>query len=173
MLGWTGPEIAALLGCSVAAVDSTLQRARASLQRHAPDDRHDWAPRPSSAHEDRLVERYIAAHEGADADLLVELLTDAARFDMPPRATWFEGRDAVAAEFRRGWGQDRTGDWRLVPTRANGQPAAAAYLRVWGDHTFRSFGFVVLGMSQDAISEITVFAAPELFPAFGFASTLP
>ncbi len=92
---------------------------------------------------------------------------------MSPRAVWFEGRDAVVAEFRRGWGRDRTGDWRLVPTRANRQPAAAAYLRAWGDSTYRSFGFVVLGPSDAAISEITVFAYPELFPASGFASTLP
>ena len=120
-----------------------------------------------------MVERYIAAHEAADADRLVHLLADAARFTMPPRAVWFEGRDAVAAEFRRGWGRDRTGDWRLVPTRANRQPAAGAYLRAWGDRTYRSFGFVVLATSGDAISEITVFAYPELFPAFGLAATLP
>lgn len=172
VVGWTGPEIAVLLGCSVAAVDSALQRARASLQRRAPDDRHDWAPKPSTEQEDRLVERYIAAHEDADPDRLVQLLADGARFTMPPRAVWFEGRDAVAAEFRRGWGDDRIGDWRLVPTRANGQPAAAAYLRASADHTYRSFGFVVLGVSRDSISEITIFATPQLFAAFGFGTTL-
>ncbi len=64
-------------------------------------------------------------------------------------------------------------DWRLVPTRANRQPAAAAYLRAWGDSMYRSFGFVVLGVSGVAISEITAFAYPHLFPVSGFASTLP
>jgi RNA polymerase sigma-70 factor (ECF subfamily) len=171
--GWTGPEIAAALDCSVAAVDSALQRARASLQRNTPDDRHDWSAQPSTAQEDRLLGRYIAAHEAADVDALARLLTDTARFTMPPRAVWFEGRDAVVAEFRRGWGRDRAGDWRLVPTRANRQPAAAAYLRAWGDSMYRSFGFVVLGLSGVAISEITVFAYPELFPVSGFASTVP
>jgi RNA polymerase sigma-70 factor (ECF subfamily) len=173
VLGWTGPEIATVLGCSVAAVDSALQRARASLQRNTPADRHDWSAQPSTAQEHQLLRRYIAAHEAADADALADLLTDAARFTMPPRAVWFEGLDATVAEFRRGWGPDRTGDWRLVPTRANRQPAAAAYLRAWGDGTYRSFGFVVLGLSDAAISEITVFAYPKLFPAFGFPSTLP
>jgi RNA polymerase sigma-70 factor (ECF subfamily) len=122
--------------------------------------------------EDRLLGRYIAAHEAADVDALARLLADTARFTMPPRAVWFEGRDAVVAEFRRGWGRDRAGDWRLVPARANRQPAAAAYLRAWGDSMYRSFGFVVLGLSGVAISEITVFAYPELFPVSGFASTL-
>lgn len=171
--GWTGPEIAAVLDCSVAAVDSALQRARASLQRNTPEDRHDWSAQPSTAQEHRLLRRYIAAHEAADADALAHLLGETARFTMPPRAVWFEGRDAVVDEFRRGWGRDRTGDWRLVPTCANRQPAAAAYLRARGDSRYRSFGFVVLGLSNAAISEITVFAYPELFPAFGFASTLP
>ena len=172
VLEWSGPEIAAVLDCSVAAVDSALQRAQASLQRNRPDDRHDWTATPTTAQENRLLGRYIAAHEAGDADELAELLADAARFTMPPRAVWFEGRDAVAAEFRRGWGRDRTGDWRLVPTRANRQPAAAAYLRAWDDSTYRRFGFVVLGLSDAAVSDITVFACPELFPAFGLASTL-
>ena len=171
--GWTGPEIAAALDCSVAAVDSALQRARASLKRNTPDDRHDWSAQPSTAQEDRLLERYIAAHKAADVDALARLLADTARFTMPPRAVWFEGRDAVVAEFRRGWGRDRAGDWRLVPARANRQPAAAAYLRAWGDSMYRSFGFVVLGLSGVAISEITAFGYPELFPVSGFASTLP
>jgi len=129
--GWTGPEIAAALDCSVAAVDSALQRVRASLQRHTPDDRHDWSAQPSTALEDRLLGCYIAAHEAADVDALARLLADTARFTMPPRAVCFEGRDAVVAEFRLGWGRDRAGDWRLVPARANRQPAAAAYLRAW------------------------------------------
>jgi RNA polymerase sigma-70 factor (ECF subfamily) len=171
--GWTGPEIAAALDCSVAAVDSALQRARASLQRNTPDDRHDWSAQPSTTQEDRLLGRYIAAHEAADVNALARLLADTARFTMPPRAVWFERRDAVVAEFRRGWGRDRAGDWRLVPTRANRQPAAAAYLRARGDSMYRSFGFVVLGLSGVSISEITVFACPELFPVSGFASTLP
>src|SRR5690349_5314141 len=74
--GWTGPEIAAALNCSIAAVDSALQRARASLQRNTPDDRHDWSAQPSTAQEDRLLGRYIAAHEAADVDALARLLAD-------------------------------------------------------------------------------------------------
>ena len=60
-----------------------------------------------------------------------------------------------------------------MPTRANLQPATGAYLRAWDDNTYRSFGFVVLATSDDAISDITVFAAPQLFPAFGLPPTLP
>ena len=112
----------------------------------------------------------LAAVEGLKQLLLSEALP------MPPRAIWFEGRDAVTAEFRRGWGHDRTGDWRLEPTRTNGQPAAAAYLRTWDDATFRAFGLVVLTVNATAnapeISDITVFSEPHLVQAFGLASTL-
>ena len=89
-----------------------------------------------------LLLREVSGWTGPDA--LARLLTDTARFTMPPRAAWSEGRDAVVA-----------------------------YLRAWGDSTYRSFGFVVLGLSGAAISEITVFGYPELFPVSGFASTLP
>src|SRR4029079_12478538 len=96
--GCLARESGAPLDCSIAAVDSALQRARASLQRNTPDDRHDWSVQPSTAQEDRLLGRYIAAHEAADVDALARLLADTARFTMPPRAVWFEGRDAVVAE---------------------------------------------------------------------------
>ena len=101
--------------------------------------------------EDRLVERYIAAHEAADADMLVQLLAEAARFTMPPRAVWFEGRDAVAAEFRRGWGDDRTdigGSCRPEPTcsqprapiseRGTTTPIEASASSYWQHQTTRS-----------------------------------
>ena len=78
-------------GASVAAAQPARRPPR--LDR-ATDDRE----------EDLLLGRYIAAHEAGDADELAELLADAACFTMPPRAVWFEGRDAVAAEFRRGTG---------------------------------------------------------------------
>ena len=95
--GWTGPEIAATLDCSVAAVDSALQRARASLKRNTPDDRHDWSAQPSTAQEDRLLERYIAAHEAADVDVSPACSPTRHASRCRRGQYSFEGRDAVVA----------------------------------------------------------------------------
>jgi RNA polymerase sigma-70 factor (ECF subfamily) len=71
----------------------------------------------------------------------------------------------------RAFGEDRDGDWRLVPTRANRMPTAASYLRRPGDSEFRAFKFDVLRIDGGAIAEITTFGA-DLFPAFGLPPTL-
>jgi RNA polymerase sigma-70 factor (ECF subfamily) len=75
------------------------------------------------------------------------------------------------ALLERAFGEDRDGDWRLVPTRANRMPTAASYLRRPGDSEFRAFKLDVLRIESDAIAEITTFGAA-LFPAFGLAPTL-
>ena len=67
---------------------------------------------------------------------------------------------------------DEVGDWRLVPTRANRMPAAASYLRAWGEIEFRAFKLDVLRVEDGAVAEITTFGT-DLFPAFGLPATLP
>jgi RNA polymerase sigma-70 factor (ECF subfamily) len=64
------------------------------------------------------------------------------------------------------------GDWRMVPTAANGQPAAAAYLR-GGDGSYRAYGIVVLTVTTTGIAGIVVFADPGLFASFGLPQVLP
>jgi len=93
------------------------------------------------------------------------------RITMPPDRLRFDGLAAIAPLLERAFGENRDGDWRLVPTRANRMPTAASYLRRPGDSRFRAFKFDVLRIEAGAIAEITTFGA-RLFPAFGLPDTL-
>ena len=113
----------------------------------------------------RLIERYVAAWERNDIDALVSMLAQDARIAMPPRPTWYRGREQVAAFVRRYLFTKRT-RWRLVPTSANGQPAAAAYLWVEQAGAFLPEGLHVLTLRAGEIEEIMAFRSPEVFPRF-------
>ena len=172
VLGWSASETAELLDTSVASANSALQRARATIQQHRPARPDDWAPgTPPSADEQLLLRRYMQAHDRADAGAVVTLLREDVRFTMPPQPTLYEGRDAVAAFFAGVFGDERPGDFRLVPTRANRQPAAANYMRVWGDTVFRAMSLDVLRVEHGELVEITTFEA-SMFAAFGLPPTL-
>lgn len=173
VLGWSAIETADVLGGSVAAVNSALQRARARLQELGRPGRLAWSPLVAPTEEERvLVQRYMDAHSSADAAAVIELLGDDVRFTMPPQATRFHGRASVAAFFENAFGADNPGDWRLVPTRANGQPAAANYVRRWGESEFRALTLDVLAVRDGVLVEITTFDGA-LFPAFGLPTVLP
>ena len=90
---------------------------------------------------------------------------------MPPRPIWYRGRDQVAAFVRRYLFTKRT-RWRLVPTSANGQPAAAAYL--WADQAgaFMPEGLHVLTLRRGEIEEIMAFRSPGVFPRFGLPASI-
>ena len=90
---------------------------------------------------------------------------------MPPDMLVFDGLASVAQLIESAFGENRDGDWRLVPTQANRMPTAASYLRRPGDSQFRAFKFDVLRIEDGAIAEITTFGAG-LFPAFGLPPTL-
>jgi RNA polymerase sigma-70 factor (ECF subfamily) len=172
VLGWSAIETADLLDTSVASANSALQRARVALQKQQPERRSEWAPTDDpSADERALLDRYMAAHERADAAAVVELLREDVRFTMPPQPTCYQGRAAVAAFFENAFGAGRIGDFRLVPTRANRQPAAANYLRRPGDTLFRALSLDVLRIEGGRLVEITTFE-PRLFPAFGLPASL-
>jgi RNA polymerase sigma-70 factor (ECF subfamily) len=172
VLGWPPGDIAALLETSVASANSALQRARAALRERRPAPPLDWAPAAEPREEERAVlQRYMDAHARADAAAVVALLHQDARVAMPPLPTRYEGRAAVAAFFEAAFGRDRIGDLRLVPTRANRQPAAANYLRRWGDSAYRAMSLDVLRVEDGAVVEITVFE-PHLFAAFGLPPML-
>ena len=89
----------------------------------------------------------------------------------PPDLARFEGRAAVAGFFRGLFSVDNPGDWRLVPTRANGQPAAANYVRPWGESEYRAATFDVLRFDHGTLVEITTFGA-NMFPLFDLPLTL-
>jgi RNA polymerase sigma-70 factor (TIGR02960 family) len=171
VLGWTANETASALDTSVAAANSALQRARATLQEQLPSRRVEWPAREPSGPERELLERFIDAHERCDAAAAVAIAAQDIRITMPPAPYLHEGLAQIAPLLERAFGEDRDGDWRLVPTRANRMPTAASYLRRRGDSEFRAFKFDVLRIEDGAIAEITTFG-PSLFPVFGLPATL-
>ena len=171
VLGWPASETAAVLETSVAAANSALQRARATMQANLPARRSDWVAGSASADELAVLERFIQAHERLDAEAALAIAAEDIRVTMPPAPLCFDGRAALAPLLARGFGPERDGDWRLVATAANRMPTAASYLRRPGDSAFRAFKFDVLRVSGGAIAEITTFG-PALFAAFGLPATL-
>ena len=171
VLGWPASEAASLLETSVAAANSALQRARATMQEHLPARRATWSAGAPSAEERGLLARFIDAHERCDAAAAVAIASEDIRISMPPDMLVFDGLAAITPLLERAFGEDRDGDWRLVPTQANRMPTAASYLRRPGDSEFRAFKFDVLRIEDGAIAEITTFGAG-LFPAFGLPPTL-
>lgn len=168
VLGWPATEAASLLDTSVAAANSALQRARATMQEHLPQRRADWSVREPSADERAILDQFIAAHERCDAVAAVAISAQDLRITMPPLPLLYEGIEAIAPLMQTALGE---GEWRLVPTRANRLPTAASYLRRPGDSQYRAFKFDVLRIDGGKIAEITTFG-PALFPMFGLPQIL-
>jgi len=171
VLGWSARETASLLQTSIAAANSALQRARATLHQHLPARREEWSTGEPSAQERALLAQFIDAHERCDAAAAVAIAARDIRVTMPPNLLSFEGLAEVVPLLERAFGENRDGDWRLLPTLANRMPTAASYLRRPGDSAFRAFKFDVLRIDDGVIAEITTFGAA-LFPVFGLPPTL-
>ena len=172
VLDWSAAEAAALLDTSVAAANSALQRARATLREQLPQRPADRAaPADLSDDERALLQGFIETHERGDAAAAAAMLRDDVRVTMPPNPWLYEGVEALMGLMRTAFDRERMGDWRLVPTRANRMPAAASYLRAPGDTVHRAFKLDVLRVEDGAIAEITTFGWG-LFPAFGLPPTL-
>jgi RNA polymerase sigma-70 factor, ECF subfamily len=169
VLEWRAAEVAGLLGTSATAVNSMLQRAREQLRLAAPDE--DSLREPDDPRVRELLARYAAAFENADVAALTSLLREDAELQMPPQPAWFAGRDQVAG-FLAARVLLRPGDFRLIPTTANGQPALATYQRD-GDGVPRAHGIQVLTVSGTAIAQIVSFNDPALLAAFGFPPVAP
>jgi RNA polymerase sigma-70 factor (ECF subfamily) len=174
VLGWSAAESAKLLETSVAAVNSALQRARATLQQRLPPQRSEWARgRDPSAEERALLDRYMDATNRGDAAAIAELLRADALFAMPPAPEWWAGREAiVAAWVEGGFGSASFGEFRTLLTRANGQPAVAGYLRRPGDSEYRAFALDVLRIEDGEIAEVIAFPLEPLLDALGLPPTL-
>jgi RNA polymerase sigma-70 factor (TIGR02960 family) len=171
VLGWPASDTASLLEISVAAANSALQRARATMQEHLPSRRAEWTVAKPSAEERQLLEQFIDAHERCDAAAALAISGQDIRVTMPPQPFHFQGIEQIKLLLERAFGPERDGDWRLVPTVANRMPTAASYLRRPGDTTFRAFKFDVLRIENGKIVEITTFGHA-LFPAFGLPASL-
>ncbi|MGI8690756.1 MAG: sigma-70 family RNA polymerase sigma factor [Thermomicrobiales bacterium] len=170
VLGWSANETGALLEVSVAAVKSALQRGRATLQKHLPARRVEWAPTAEPTEEEHAVlRRYMTAHERGDAEALAAVLREDVRVSFPPLPLWAEGREAFITGSRK---HAAVGEYRLIPTRANRQPATAIYLRRPGDSAFRPLTLEVLRIEHGKVAEIIDFSDPDLLAAFGLPPTL-
>jgi RNA polymerase sigma-70 factor (TIGR02960 family) len=171
VLGWPASQTADLLEMSVAAANSALQRARATMRQHLPARRGDWSAGQLNTTERELLDQFIDAHERCDAAAAVAIAARDIRVTMPPYSLCYDGVDAITPLLDRALGLDREGDWRLAPTGANLMPAAASYLRRPGDSEFRAFKIDVLRVDGGLIREITTFGAG-LFPAFGLPAAI-
>jgi RNA polymerase sigma-70 factor (ECF subfamily) len=169
VLGFSARETAAMLDASLASVNSALRRARAALA-HRSDLGDADAGRPLLEDEATLVARYVRAWEAADVDALVALLREDVRMTMPPTPSWYAGRDAVGAFFATFLAGELGVGSRLLPTRANGQPALAVFAPDAGRNVYRPVGIKVLTLSDGMIAAITGFTEPGLFPVFGLSA---
>jgi RNA polymerase sigma-70 factor (TIGR02960 family) len=171
-LGFRTAEVADMLDTSEASAKGALQRARATLEGRLPAADRDRAPRPNSTRERRLVGRFADAVQGGDIDTLVALLTDDAQLTMPPQPLEYQGHDAIAA-FLDQRAELRAARVRVVPTRANTQPAFGCYLADARAGIARPYGLLALTLEGDAIAAISWFADTGVFRHFGLPRMLP
>jgi RNA polymerase sigma-70 factor (ECF subfamily) len=168
VLAWPAGQVADLLDTTVAAVNSALQRARATLA----DTHRAVAPaKPEGERERRVVDAFLRAWHDCDIPALAALLRDDVTLSMPPQALRFLGRQAVAEFFATVPAEGRLDLIHLVQTRANGHPAVAAYLPDGTTGDCRGYGIMVLTTAGDQIATITGFPDPALFPAFDLPTT--
>ena len=169
VLQWPASDVAESLGLTVAAVNSSLQRARARLAgTRVAEER---LAEPGEQAQRAALDRYVDAFQRADVAGLIRLLRDDVVLEMPPVLNWYVGRDHYGRFMERVFAMRGT-DWRAVPVTANGQPAFAAYsVADVGAHQAHSLQ--VLTMTPAGISRNVCFADPNLFQAFGLPLTLP
>jgi RNA polymerase sigma-70 factor (TIGR02960 family) len=170
VVGFRAAEVAEVLDTTESAVTSALKRARQTLARHLSQRGPGDPPPAHSPGEVEIAGRFAAALASGDVDGLVALLTDDARLTMPPDPVEYEGPAVVAAFLR----ERCTGrGMRLVPTRANGQPAFGCYVRDPQAPIARAYGLLVVTLDGDRISAITRFVDSSVYPYFGLPRTLP
>jgi RNA polymerase sigma-70 factor, ECF subfamily len=173
VLGFSAREAAELLDASPTSVHSALRRARATLERRQAEGRLELdRTHPPDDVERSLVQRYVQAWESIDVAALLRLLRQDAVMTMPPDPAVFIGSRAIVDFFATvpaGGALDRI---PLLPTRANRQPAVAAYALDPDAGLHRPYGIMVLSLDGDAIAEITGCSDPNVFAAFGLPSEL-
>jgi RNA polymerase sigma-70 factor (TIGR02960 family) len=169
VLDFPASEVAGMLDTTEQSVTSALKRARATVSKELPS-LDEQPPPPNSAAEQELVARLVEAFDTGDVDGIVALMTEDAWLRMPPVPLEYQGRELIGEFFATvAFRQGRR--YRLVPTRANGQPAFAAYLRDPMTPVWRAFGLQVVTLAGSQISAMTRFDNATL-PPFGLPRTL-
>jgi RNA polymerase sigma-70 factor (ECF subfamily) len=174
VLGWPAAEAAELLGISVAAANSALQRARDRIEQERRDATLARRHRPTDDRaEAALMHRFVDAWEAVDIERLTSLLSDDALLTMPPEPMHVVGPAAIGGFFATVPMEGRLELIRLRPTRANGQPALAAYVQEETGGPFRAYGIMIFAVDGERIGGITGVAGyPELFPLFELPTEL-
>ncbi|MCR6483138.1 RNA polymerase subunit sigma-70 [Amycolatopsis sp. OK19-0408] len=160
VLGWSAKDTAAALETSVASANSALQRARATLRERLPARRAEWTAGDPTAEEAALLKRFIEAYEHGDPAAVARLLHEDAQAIMPPYTLWFGNRDAIIAALSLSMDPASphcVGRFRMLPTRANRQPAVATWLRRPGEERYRWFGVSLLTVEQGLITAMAAF----------------
>jgi RNA polymerase sigma-70 factor (ECF subfamily) len=170
VLGWSARDSARLLGSSVAAVNSALQRARATLDERLPGGPPQCSLSPGETQR-ALLDRYVRAWETMDVDVFTALLKDDAVMSMPPWREWYHGRPAIATFFARTGRPGGHAPFRLVPTAANREPAFAFYSR-WQSPEWRFHSIQVVVVDGSRIEKLTSFVMPALASAFDLPDVL-
>jgi len=172
VLAFRAREVAEMLGVTEVSVNRTLQRARKTLEQLAPPGERELAPLPGSREELELVDRFTTAFEAGDIAGVVALLSDDALLTMPPEPLEYQGAAAIGrflSTVPAGGALDR---FRLVPTRANGQPAFGCYLRDEHAPIAHAYGLMVLTIRGNRVAAITGFPDTSVFASFGLPRTL-
>ncbi|HUJ66992.1 MAG TPA: sigma-70 family RNA polymerase sigma factor [Acidimicrobiales bacterium] len=155
VLDYSAREVADLLDTTEQSVTSALKRARATMAKELPTTDRP-APPPNSAVEEELVSRLVRAFEASDVEGIVALMTEDAWVRMPPVPLEYQGKDLARRFFATvAFRQGRR--YRLIPTRANGQPAFGVYVRDPLTGIARAFGIFVITLSGDRVSAVTRF----------------
>jgi RNA polymerase sigma-70 factor (TIGR02960 family) len=172
VLAFRAAEVAEMLGATEVSVNRALQRARQALERAVPPGQRDVAL-PGSREERELVGRFTAAFEAGDVPGVVALLSDDALLTMPPEPLEYQGADAIGRFLSTVPARGALERFRLVPTRANGQPAFGCYLRDQRAPVAHAYGLMVLTLRGNRVAAITGFPDTSVFRFFGLPRMLP
>jgi RNA polymerase sigma-70 factor, ECF subfamily len=167
VLEFSAAEVATQLGSTVPAVNSALQRARATL---AEAGDLGEATEPDDPQVRATVERYVRAFEAADVPALVRLLTADAVMEMPPVPLWYRGRRDYGRFMDRVFQMGGPG-WAMTRLTANGQPAVAAYAPAPGGHRLHTLQ--VFTITSGLVARNVVFADPAVLEAFDLPKFRP
>ncbi|WP_028932781.1 sigma-70 family RNA polymerase sigma factor [Pseudonocardia spinosispora] len=170
VLAWRASEVAAALDITVAAVNSTLQRARAQLAKQRTSTHPDLPDGDERA--TRLLADYLDAFEHYDVPRIVALLTEDAVWEMPPFTGWYLGRTDIGVLIGDQCPAKTADDMRFLPSSANGQPVLAVYMR-GEDGEHHAFQLQQLTLTEAGVSHVACYFDTTLFSAFGLPSTLP
>ncbi|WP_309225041.1 sigma-70 family RNA polymerase sigma factor [Salinispora sp. H7-4] len=169
VLGYTAGEVAEVLDTTVAAVNSALQRARKVVGKLCPERSQQQTLRTlGDAEQRKVARRYVTAWEAGDVDAIVAMLTEDARYSMPPLTRWYAGPAAIRGFLVEAVLRHR---WRFVPAWANGQLAFGTYL--WSEErgAYVPAGLDVLTLRGRQVAEVVSFLDAD-FPTFGLPAQL-